>query len=180
VRRRSVAALLLASLAAVSCERLNENHHPVCDVRSPTILMAESVKTAALIPCVRALPAGWRFEAFEARDGEATFSLDAPTGGDGAVRVSLRRSCTAVGTPAPSGAPGARLTEEVRSRDPYAAHRTYAFDGGCAIVDVAFVAGAPVAALLRDLRSALSFLPRAEIARTLEHRQGGRLDPATA
>ncbi len=178
--RRTVAALLLACLASVSCERLAENHHPVCDVRPPTVLMAESVRTASLIPCVRALPAGWRFETFEAHDGEATFSLDTPTGGDGAITVTLHRRCAPVGALAASTAQGARLTEDVRSRDPYVARWTYAFDGGCALVDLSFVPGAPVAGLLRDLRGGLSFLPREEIARTLEQRSGGRLDPATA
>jgi len=180
VRRLAVVSLVLVAISATACDRLYENRHPVCDVRPPTILMAESVKTASMIPCVRGLPAGWAFQSFDASDGEATFSLDTAAGGDSAVAVTLRRSCSPSGASASSTAPGTRLSKAVRSMAPYSATWWYEFRGGCAVVAIAFDAGAPVSALLREVRDRVSFLPRTQIARTLQREQGSRLGPASA
>jgi hypothetical protein len=144
------------------------------------VLMAESVKTAALIPCVRSLPIGWSFGSFSARDGVSTYSLDSEVGGRSALDVTFRRSCRPTGTNAGSHRAGVRLVRDVRSRDPYRARWTYTFDGGCAILAIAFAPGAPVTRLLHDVESGMSFLSRATIDRTLEEQQGRGLGPASA
>jgi hypothetical protein len=175
-----VSSLVGLVVSATACSALRENEHPVCEVRPPTILMAESVKTAALVPCVRSLPIGWAFESFDARDGLSTYSLDAERGGTSALVVTFRRACQPVGTQAGSGRPGVRLVREVRSTDPYHARWTYTFNGGCAVLTIAFAPGAPVGRLLRDVRAATSFLPRSTIDRSLERQQGQSLGPARA
>jgi hypothetical protein len=175
-----VSSLVALAVSATACDAVRENHHPVCDVRSPTILMAESVKTAALIPCIRSLPIGWAFESFSARDGVSTFGLDSEVGGRSALDVTFRRTCRSVGTEADSGRAGVRLVRNVQSSDPYRATWTYTFDGGCAVLALAFAPGAPVGRLLRDVRTGMSFLPRATLDRTLERQQGRGLGPASA
>jgi hypothetical protein len=181
MRRRAAIPLLVAvALSAAACDAVRENHHPVCDVRSSTVLMAESVKTASLIPCVRALPIGWSFESFSARDGLSTYSLDSEAGGRSALEVTFRRSCRATGTEATSGVAGVRLVRDVRSNDPYHARWTYTFDGGCAIFAIALAPGAPVSRLLRDITTGMSFLSRTAIDRRLEEQQGRGLGPASA
>jgi hypothetical protein len=181
MRRLAIVSSLIALVvSATACDALRQNHHPVCEVRPPTILMAESVKTAALIPCVRSLPIGWSFASFSVRDGLSTYSLDSEVGGASALDVTFRRTCEPTGTLADSGRAGVRLVRDVRSEDPYRARWTYTFDGGCAIFAIAFAAGAPVARLLGEVRTGMSFLPRATIDRTLERQQGRGLGAASA
>jgi hypothetical protein len=175
-----VPSLLVLAVSSTACDAVRENQHPVCEVRSPTVLMAESVKTAAFVPCVRSLPIGWSFESFSARDGVSTYSLDSEVGGRSALVVTFRRSCRVVGTEARSGTAGVRLTRDVRSSDPYRARWTYTFDGGCAVYAIDLAPGSPVARLLREIETGTSFLSRGTIDRTLERQQGRGLGPASA
>ena len=182
-RRAFVRVVVAASLplALPACEEMRENLHPVCEVRPPTILMAESVRTATQIPCVRSLRVGWEWGVFRAEDGEATFVLGSVAGGDEAVTVRLVPDCRVdrIGGEERQGDPrGVSLDERVLSQDPYEAERTYAFDGGCALVRIAFATGAPVDPLLRDVDRSLGFLDRQTIDEELVTRSDRRLDPA--
>jgi hypothetical protein len=175
MRRLAGAILVSATVTSLTgCAEMRENLRPVCEVRNPTILMAESIASASLIPCVRSLPIGWSWGDFRVEDGHAMFVLDSTAGGDGALDVELVPLCTSAPTTA-----GAAPTpnEVVRSRDPYSATRTYAFEGGCAIVRIAFVAGAPVDRLLGDIEGALGFIERGRIDRELRETGERGLDP---
>lgn len=175
---RLVAALALAGFVALpGCEDMRENLHPVCEVRPPTILMAESVRSATKIPCVKSLPVGWSWGGFRAEDGETTFELSATAGGDAAVTVRFVARCPVEQTGVDI-ADDIELDEVVASEDPYEAQRTYRFDGGCATVRIAFVSGAPVDRLLRDVDRSIGFLDRAVIDDELRSQGDRRLDPA--
>jgi len=182
--RVALVAIVAVGLSTTACQAVRENQHPVCDVRPPTVLMAESVRTAAYVPCVRSLPIGWAFESFDARDGLSTFGLGSEAGGQNALQVALRRRCPSESDASagrPAGPPGVTVEREVASADPYRARWTYVFDGGCAVFDIAFAQGAPVERLLRDVRSGMSFLSRSTIDGTLERRQGqglGAVEPS--
>lgn len=172
-------AFVTATLAALpACEEMSENMHPVCEVRPPTILMAESVRTASRIPCVTSLPIGWEWGAFRAEDGTSTFALGSASGGEDAVTVRLVARCTVDGAAVDERPDGVSVAEHVLSRDPYEAERTYAFDGGCALVHVGFVPGAPVDQLLRDVDGSIGFLDRGEIDAAVRSESDRRLDPA--
>lgn len=176
--RRVVRVLVVAAVLAMpACEDMRENLHPVCEVRPPTILMAESVRSASRIPCVKSLPIGWTWGGFRAEDGETTFILNATAGGENAVTVRLVPRCSVEPT---GGADPDEIEvdQHIISEDPYEAERTYPFDGGCAIVRVAFVPGAPVDRLLRDVDRSVGFLDRAAIDAELRSESDRRLDPA--
>jgi hypothetical protein len=183
--RRSIRLVMVpivgGALAALpACEDARENLHPVCEVRPPTILMAEAVQTASRIPCVRSLRLGWEWGTFHAEAGEAMFVLGSAAGGDEAVTVRLVPDCRVdlIGGEERQGDPrGVSLDERVLSQDPYEAERTYAFDGGCALVRIAFATGAPVDPLLRDVEHSLGFLDRQTIDDELVTRGDRRLDP---
>lgn len=158
--------LVILAVFLSGCAQARENTHPVCEVRPPTILMAESVKTASMIPCVVSLPLGWRFAGFAAEDGRAAFTLDSETGGEDAVRVILTADCEGAartGGPIRGDDPRADVTQEIRSEEPYEALRAYRFDGGCAVVEMRFASGAPVERLVDDVSQAISFIERDEI-----------------
>jgi len=163
VRGAAIAVALLALVASTSCEEMRDHEHPVCDQRPPTILMAESVPDATMIPCVRSLPLGWAFASFDARQGISEFSLDSDAGGPGALLVRFTATCHPRGAPASSDETGARLTERRTSQDPYAATWTYTFPGGCATYAIRFGGGAPADRLVGQIRSGLSFIDRARV-----------------
>jgi hypothetical protein len=98
------------------------------------ILMAQSVPTATLVPCLRtALPLGWQFHYLDARNGAAVFSLDSDRDGDEAIKVRFEESCdTAGATEIPSDREDMRRFERVTQTTPtFAGERYYTFDGGC-------------------------------------------------
>jgi hypothetical protein len=163
VRRAALAVALLALLASTSCDEIRDHEHPVCDQRPPTILMAESVPGATMIPCVRSLPLGWAFASFDAREGSSEFSLDSDAGGPGALLVRFTATCHPQGTHASSDETGAQLTERRTSGDPYAATWTYTFPGGCASYAIRFGSGAPADRLVGQIRSGLSFIERRRV-----------------
>jgi hypothetical protein len=141
--------------------------------------MAESVKSASMIPCVVALPAGWRFAGFTAEDGRSTFALDSEAGGEDALLVILTADCpdaARAAMPVNSDEPGADVTQAIRSEDPYEAVRALRFDGGCAVYEMRFVSGAPADRLVADVGRAISFIERDEIDRGIRDELG--LDPA--
>ena len=142
------------------------------------ILAAQAVPSAAFLPCVAALPAGWSVGGTGIASGQSSFSLDSdragPTsglkltlGGEGAVNevtITLTAACDTSGTKQiPSGHPGAHLFERPASRVPqYSDVRYYTFPGGCATYQFRFTRGASPA-LAAAVGSALAFVPRSEL-----------------
>jgi hypothetical protein len=174
-RRIILALVLIVGLPACAAMRVNE--HPVCDQRPTTVLMAESVPNATLIPCVRSLPLGWAFSVFDARQGISEFSLDSDAGGPGALLVRFMGTCRPEGTQSRSDEPGTRMVEHRTSQDPYAATWSYLYPGGCARYSIHLAAGAPVGRLLGQIRSGLSFIGREQV---LEGLAASELEPAGA
>jgi hypothetical protein len=178
MRSARVLLIWVALVCLPACEDMSENVHPICEVRPPTILMAESVRTASRIPCVRSLQAGWGWGAFRAENGDSTFVLSSEAGGDTAVSVRLVPRCSIDRADVERASNGVSVGERVVSDDPYVADRTYAFVGGCALVRLAFVGGAPVDDLVRDVDRTIGFLPRSEIDAELRSQGDRGLDPA--
>lgn len=170
--------VLAMAVSLLGCAAVRENAHPVCEARPPTILLAEAVPTAELVPCVASLPVGWRFAGFTAEDGIGTFALDAEAAGEDALRVTFTRRCddrVAAGEPVEDDEPGTEATEVVRSESPYEAVRRFEVPGGCVVYELRFASGAPVDRLLADVERGISFIERAR----LEGPVGGDgLDPA--
>jgi hypothetical protein len=160
--RRVVLVLAVVASAAASCSRVAGNEHPVCAARPATMLLAESVPSAGFVPCVRSLPVGWSFSAFEAVDGRGTFWLDSDNGGDRALQVTLTRTCRPEGREAPAtGVPaGVRRYVDVRDTSPYRALWTETFAGGCARYLLSFALGARSDRLVGQLERGLSLIAR--------------------
>ena len=179
--RRSLRLVVLVVVGLVpGCGAVQENTRPVCSYGSPTVLMAQSVPDATLIPCVRALPVGWHFRGFEAMNGESRFWLDSEVVGARALEVALTPSCdTSAAKRKESDEPRARRFERVDRRRPaFAGEWIYRFEGGCSIYSFSFTE-ADQANALGQIERGVSFIPRRDLADAFHSQAGSELDPPT-
>ena len=171
MRKRVLVFVLGLSLVATGCATIVPPQAPSCveeQTAAMLIIEAQSVPSAALIPCVGALPIGWSFETFRVDDRGTTFYLDSDRAGAQAVRVDLRPSCDVGGaTEVPTDTPGAQQFEKIDALgDRYAGTRYYVFEGGCVTYNFDFE-GSGRTELAREVSLALDFFPRSELERRL-------------
>jgi hypothetical protein len=160
--RRSALVALCVGLGVSLCAcGASENEQPTCRSDSPTILMAESVPTASLIPCVDALPPGWVFHSFQADDSRATFSLEQQDG-DGLLEVDLLSACDVTGQG--SVVEGFPQAQRYRSTANGGASVvwTSTFPGGCALARLTFPEP-PAQTDVDRMERAISFIARDEL-----------------
>jgi len=180
--------LLLSGCANVSIGLYEDVRSPACEYRgkpgTPMIVLeAQAVPSATLLPCVEALPAGWRVSDVFIRRGRARFTLDSDRAGPRAVTVVLEHHCQVPRvTRVPSDEPGTRRYEEIGPVRPgvgFTGRRFYLFPGGCVTYSLKFT-GEERAEPLGVVTLALSFVPREAIRElirtTTRHRAD--LDPA--
>ncbi len=126
------------------------------------VLVAQSVPSATLLPCVAILPAGWRTAGSSIVDGRTQFWLESDLAGFRSVAVELAAECDTSRAievlPSPDEA-GARVFQEPTNLDPFRGKRYLRFEGGCATYTYSFQPGAPVQLSL-EAEEALSFAPR--------------------
>lgn len=165
--RRAVLTIVLAlSAAGLSGCRAEAGYatEANCPVEKSEffVLMAQSVPSATLLPCIRSLPAGWTYGGSDVRSRSARFWLDSDRAGFHAVEVLLAVSCSVGGALDVTNS-----TSEAGVRDylrefvlhPYSADRYFTFPGGCVTYRYRFGGTAdPVLALEAD--EALTFGPR--------------------
>lgn len=147
------------------------------DVAGGMVLMAQSVPSAQWLPCVREVPVGWRFVAFDARDGQTSIRLGSDREGMTALTVLLRPSCELAGAAeVPSEWPELRRYELVtRVSSGYGGERHYTFTGGC--VTYRFdLRGDSRAEAVAAVTDSLGFVSRRSVARQVRERSDGRLE----
>jgi membrane-associated phospholipid phosphatase len=146
---------------------------PSCGTGHSMILSAQAVPSAALVPCVAALPSGWSIGGAEISSGKATFWLDSDQAGRHAATIVLTAACSTSGArQTPSNYPGAQRFEKPLSLLPqFSDLRFYTFPGGCATYRFNFAPGAsPVLAGATD--SAVAFVPRSRLVAFVWHSEG--------
>lgn len=163
---------------------------PTCPTRTePTpdgvsgalLLTAQSVPSAAIVPCLRTLPTGWTFHDLNARKGKARIVLDfGPEGGDHAATVTLTHRCDVQGaTETFSDRSGTRRYERVQdSESEHRSDRFYINSGGC--ITYHFVLrGSTGAEQVAALTQTLGFVERDVLRRYVHDYSDGRfeLDP---
>jgi hypothetical protein len=137
------------------------------------ILSAQAVPSAALLPCLAALPSGWSIGGADISSGKSSFWLDSDRAGPRAITVTLTAACdTSRAHQIPSDQPGARRFEDPRTLAPqFSALRLYTFPGGCVTYRFSFTPGA--SPILADAAgSALSFQPRPVLVDFVRHTEG--------
>jgi hypothetical protein len=138
-RRRigKVAAIALVVAALASCSgRAGDATEANCPIEDGElfVLMAQSVPSATLIPCIEALPAGWTYGGSDVSNAVARFWLDSDRGGYHAVEVSLEASCRitgAVDVTNSTSEGGVRVYLDEFDLHPFSANKYFLFPGGC-------------------------------------------------
>jgi hypothetical protein len=133
-------------------------------------LMAQSVPSASLIPCLQLVPVDWKVAEVAVNNGRSVITLDHDRGGKAAQVIRLTAACDLTGAKeGTSEQPGA--TRWYRARDNT---RFYKFSGGC--VTQRFSAAGPGALRLSDTAATeLGLTTRAALQAALSRRSGGRL-----
>jgi membrane-associated phospholipid phosphatase len=180
------AILALVVLAALNPRHLFSNKDAVetslvvkdvgCGDLEPLWLMAQSVPSASLIPCLQLVPVDWTVAEVAVNNGRSVITLDHDRGGRAAMVVRLTASCDLAGaTEVTSEQSGARRYLRVdRNSTEFSATRAYTFPGGC--VTQRFRAAGPSALRLRDTASTgFGFITREELRQALSQRSHGRL-----
>jgi tRNA A-37 threonylcarbamoyl transferase component Bud32/membrane-associated phospholipid phosphatase len=183
------AILALVVLAALNTRVIFNNEEAVatslgvkdvgCGDLEPLWLMAQSVPSASLIPCLQVLPVGWSVAEVAVNNGRSVITLDHDRGGRAAlvVRLTAAAACDLAGmTKVSSEQSGARRYVSVDR-----ATRAYTFLGGC--VTQRFRAAGPSAARMSDTAATeVGLITREQLRQALSQRSHGRLqlDPGEA
>ena len=119
--------LTLLSACGIDSESVRVGPLPLCDHSNTgrLILMAQSVPSAQMIPCIEALPDGWRLKHADVETGRSRLQFDNAAGAD--VVVYLLTSCSPIGELIGSGSGVERyvaLDEKSRVEE-------QVFEGGC-------------------------------------------------
>ncbi len=143
---------------------------------SGVVLMAQAVPSASWLPCLDAVPLGWRLAGVEIRNGSGEFWLDSDRDGVRAIEARLTESCdTRDATEIPSDREGLRRFEQVVQVHPrYVGTRFYVFDGGC-LAMVFRLSGDYRAEPLAVATESIDAVPRADVAAHVHEKSGGRL-----
>ena len=138
------------------------------------ILSAQAVPSAAMLPCLTALPPGWHAGGADIASGRARFWLNSDLAGPAAITVTLTAACDTSGArQIPSGQPGMRRYEHLVSLAPqFTAFRYYTFPGGCITYQIIFIAPGVSRALASAAASALSFQPRSALVHYVRRTEG--------
>jgi tRNA A-37 threonylcarbamoyl transferase component Bud32 len=147
-----------------------------CGDLEPLWLMAQSVPSASLVPCVQLLPAGWSVAEVAVNNGRSVITLDHDRAGKRAIVVRLTAACDLAGaTEVTSEQPEARRYLRVdHDASGFSATRAYAYPGGCITAQIR----APAASgqqLTTETSSAIGFMTREQLRRALSQRSDGRL-----
>jgi hypothetical protein len=139
---------------------------PRCGDNSVLVLVAQSLPSATLVPCVASLPAGWSFGGVRVLSDRAVVWLDSDVSGERAVQAELLpvSECdVGSATPVPSDEPGTTRFEHIDRLPPgLLGTRFYVFDGGCVVYHIKFSDTAPTSAMF-DADAALGFHPRSSL-----------------
>ena len=180
-RRVGLAAAVFGAIALAVASALlsflpggnSGTYPPQCGTGHSTILAAQAVPSAALVPCLAALPSGWSVGGADIASGHAKFWLDSDQAGPQAVTITLSATCDTSGArQIPSDQPQTRRYKRPLSLRPqFTELRFYTFPGGCATYWFHFARGAsPLLAI--PVNGAVAFMPRAGLVAYIEKTEG--------
>jgi hypothetical protein len=148
-------------------------HPPDCGTGPSMILAAQAVPSAAVLPCLAALPSGWQLDGVDIASGKASFWLDSDRAGVRSATITLAAACDTTGArQIPSDQPGTRRFERPLSLVPqFSGERFYTFPGGCVTYQFRFSPGAsPV--LANTASTAVGFVPRSRLVTYVRQTEG--------
>ena len=149
-----------------------------CRDLEPLWLMAQSVPSASLVPCVRSLPVGWNVAEVAVNNGRSLITLNHDRAGDRALVVRLTASCDPSGAvEGPSPVAGVRHLQRTESRTGGEFTATWydQFPGGCLTSRLRLTTD-PNGEFAAQAPQVLGFTTRAALGEALSQRSGGRLE----
>jgi hypothetical protein len=154
-----------------------------CGQLEPLLVMAQSVPSATMLPCLRTMVPGWTVAKVAVNDGRSVVTLNHDRAGEEAAVVRLTATCdTGTAGEAPSDVAEVQRYERVdRLGGVFEATWYDRFPGGC--VTYRLRSGSdPTGQFAVEARVLLGLTSRQELARRLEQRSAGRLhlDPGVA
>jgi hypothetical protein len=182
-RRVRLAAATLAAATTASllagCGVKIDMARPVCGTTalSTVALVAQSVRSASLVPCLLTEPTGWKFEKMEVRNSGTEMVLSNDRGGEKALTVRLDDTCDTNGAiRVPSDEPDTTRYERVERVTPnYVGTRFYVFNGGC--VTYRFELDTEQSSvLLNEASLMVGFVPRTALRKELDSETGGVIE----
>jgi tRNA A-37 threonylcarbamoyl transferase component Bud32 len=154
-----------------------------CADLEPQWLLAQSVPSASLVPCLGPLPAGWSVGPVTVNDGRSVIRLNHDRAGTSVLIVQLMAGCDTQGaSQVNSNQPQVRRYQRIDRQTPrFEAIHFDRFPGGCVTTQAA-VPAANRAEVTGDLAPILHYTTRQALQQALDQRSGGRLrlDPSTA
>ena len=176
-RLAGIAAVVVAVSTLASCNaRAGDGTEANCPIedRELFILMAQSVPSATLIPCIESFPAGWSYGGSDVSNTAARFWLDSDRGGLHAVEVALAISCRitgAVDVTNSTSEGGVRVYLDAFDLHPFTANKYFVFPGGCVTYRYRFGADAE-ATLALEADEAVTFGLRTVLVRQVRDELG--------
>jgi len=148
-----------------------------CTDLEPLWLQAQSVPSASLVPCVRALPVGWSVGRVTVNDGRSVLTLNHDRAGDAALVVRLTAGCDPGGAvEGPSPIAGIRHYQRTESSTGGGFSATWydQFPGGC-VTSRLHLTTDPNGEFAAQAPQVLGFTTRAALREALSRRSDGRL-----
>ena len=160
----ATALTLAVSLVAAGCSVEETLPFPHCFEEGSGLIVAQSVPTADLVPCLSGLPDGWELDTIKVNQDGTVVRLDSDRAGDGAAVLRFAEECDlGEAISVPGNLEGAERFEFIeRVTRGFRASRYYVFAGGCAWWDFDFAIGA-TSALSVELGDYLDLLTRDSI-----------------
>jgi tRNA A-37 threonylcarbamoyl transferase component Bud32 len=180
----AIVALLV--LAALNPTQLFNNEDAVatplgvndvgCDDLEPLWLIAQSVPSATLVPCIRAPLTGWVLAKIAVNDGRSIITLDHDRAGAGVVAARLTAACDTTGAvEVPAAEPDVRAYKRIEQRrGEYSATWYDRFPGGCVTYRLHSKSDLQ-GRFASEVPLLFGFTSRQVLRQALHERSGGRL-----
>ena len=176
-RARATIAAMLLVLPACGVADIANDAVPRCRAGERLAIVAQSVRSASYVPCLRELPTGWSVVSFSVTHVRTRLSLRSDREHH-PVTVTLRRRCEVRGaTPIAPRDEGVRTLQRVTSIAPRYAGTVYdVFPGGCVTYEFDFARG-PHIVLADEMLAAIDLYPRRQLRDELRNDLHITLDP---
>jgi tRNA A-37 threonylcarbamoyl transferase component Bud32/membrane-associated phospholipid phosphatase len=193
LRRVGLLAALVLFLVLMSKQGFSfDNHEAVatptrvgtlaCTELEPLWLLAQSVPSASLVPCLHPLPVGWMVGTVTVNDGRSVIPLNHDRAGPGVLIIRLTATCDTRGAiQVSSDQPQVRRYQRIDRQTPrLEVTRFDRFQGGC-VTAQATVPAANQTEINSQLATILGYTSRQALQQALDERSDGqlRLDPPT-
>lgn len=174
-----VVVVVVGALSASRSDTSQANTVPDTTCPSSTVnqLVAQSVPTASLVPCVAAFGTRWSIDGEDYTSHGTSLSMTGRDAEEVTWKVEVRESCDTTGLePTGDDAQGAEVwRSDEQTSSTFTRDEVLTFEGGCVASDVSFPVRFDRALVLGDVDAVLQLVPRAALDQQVVQRSDGAL-----